>query len=109
MGSEKRGRYPVQHAQVAEIPDKTERLNLEIAGLGQMPRAELVACWISRFGCPTPKGISRKLLVRAIAYEMQAEFMGSLRPDLRQRLLTGQMKSQSVARKSVLKAVDLSP
>ena len=50
----------------------------EIAGLRGLPRSELHDRWLGLFGKAPPKRLTRDLLVRGIAYEMQAHDLGGL-------------------------------
>ncbi len=61
------------------------RLEREIEALADLTRAELVERWRTHYTDP-PKGISRRLLIRAIAYEMQAKRYGGLKPATDRRL-----------------------
>ena len=45
------------------------------------------AGWTSLFGRPPPKGMSRRLLELAAAYDAQARLHGGLKPAVRRRLL----------------------
>jgi hypothetical protein len=56
----------------------------EIAGLDQ---PTLRARWADLFRRPPPKGISRRLLLYALAYDAQAKAHGGLRPATRHKLL----------------------
>ncbi len=58
----------------------------EIGALADLPRPELVERWQALYRADPPKGISRPLLVRAIAYEMQAKRYGGLKPATDRRL-----------------------
>ncbi len=58
----------------------------EIGALADLPRPSLVERWRTRYRTDPPKGISRPLLVRAIAYEMQAKRYGGLKPATDRRL-----------------------
>ena len=58
----------------------------EIAGLGDLARPALVALWQRHYRRDPPKGTSRRLLVLAIGYAMQAKRYGGLRPGLERRL-----------------------
>ena len=62
------------------------RLEREIDALADLTRAELVERWQTHYRADPPKGISRSLLVRAIAYEMQAKRYGGLKPATDRRL-----------------------
>ena len=52
----------------------------EIAHLCDLSHPELVKCWQARHGAPPPKGMSRKLLLLALAYRVQASAHGDLNP-----------------------------
>jgi len=58
----------------------------EIGALADLPRPALVERWRTRYRTDPPKGISQSLLVRAIAYEMQAKRYGGLKPATDRRL-----------------------
>ncbi len=64
------------------------RLEREIDALADLTRAELVERWRTHYRTDPPKGISRRLLIRAIAYEMQAKRYGGLKPAIDRRLRT---------------------
>ncbi len=61
-------------------------LEREIDALADLPRPALVERWRMHHRTEPPKGISRTLLVRAIAYEMQAKRYGGLKPATDRRL-----------------------
>ena len=61
-------------------------LEREIAALADISRSALVARWRTLHRADPPKGISRRLLVRAIGYEMQAKRYGGLKPATDRRL-----------------------
>lgn len=52
----------------------------EIAHLCDLPHPELVKFWQARQGAAPPKGISRKLLLLALAYRIQAGIYGDINP-----------------------------
>ncbi len=58
----------------------------EIGALADLPRPALIKRWWAHYRTDPPKGISRPLLVRAIAYEMQAKRYGGLKPTTDRRL-----------------------
>ena len=62
------------------------RLEREIEALADLTRAELVERWRTHYRTDPPKSISRRLLIRAIAYEMQAKRYSGLRPATDRRL-----------------------
>ena len=61
-------------------------LEQEIAGLADLPRSELVARWQALYRAASSKGVSRRLLVRTIAYEMQTKRYGRLKRSTDRRL-----------------------
>ena len=61
-------------------------LESEIAALGELSRPALVARWQKLCRADPPKGISQRLLIRGIAYEMQAKRYGGLKPATARRL-----------------------
>ncbi|MHA1560383.1 MAG: DUF2924 domain-containing protein [Alphaproteobacteria bacterium] len=64
----------------------TARLEREIDALADLARSELVERWRTHYRTEPPKGISRSLLIRAVAYEMQAKRYGGLKPATDRRL-----------------------
>jgi len=62
------------------------RLEREIDGLADLNRVELVERWRTSYRTDPPKGISRRLLIRAIAYQMQAKRYSGLKPATDRRL-----------------------
>ena len=58
----------------------------EVGMLADLPRPDLVEHWRALYGVGPPKGISRPLLVRAVAYQMQAKRYGGLKPASARRL-----------------------
>ena len=58
------------------------------ASLIHLPRPALVERWRALYRSNPPKGLSRRLLVLALAYRMQAKRSGGLTPTV-QRKLTG--------------------
>ena len=61
-------------------------LDDEIHDLNDFSRGQLLDGWESLFGCGPPKGFSTQLLIRTIAYEMQARAYGGLKATTRKRL-----------------------
>lgn len=60
----------------------------DLARLSERSRDELIELWSINYGQMPPKGISRRLLERAAAYELQAAKYGGLKPQVRRRLLS---------------------
>ena len=85
-------------------PMTSAELEREIDTLVDLPRPALVERWRTRYGTDPPKGISQPLLVRAIAYEMQAKQYGGLKPATDRRLrmiVSGTASGDHDRRKSV--------
>ena len=61
-------------------------LERELEALADLSRAELVERWRAHYRTDPPKGISRRLLIRTVAYEMQAKRYGGLKPATDRRL-----------------------
>jgi Protein of unknown function (DUF2924) len=70
---------------MAEAPPR--RSGRRPAEVAQPEAASLQAGWTSLFGRPPPKGMSRRLLELATAYEAQARIHGGLKPAVRRKLL----------------------
>jgi len=58
----------------------------EIAALSDLSRAALVEQWVTVYGRPPPKGLSRRLLEYAAVYNLQAKAFGRLKPAVRRKL-----------------------
>ena len=86
-----------------------ESLTEELAVLPGLPRKALVARWDKAYGRPPPKGISRRLLEYAAAYDLQSKALGGLKPAAKRKLSKienspakdGSTSSQSDRRKTV--------
>ncbi len=61
-------------------------IDREIGGLADLPRSELVERWRTLHRTTAPKCTSRRMLVGAIAYAMQAKNYGGLKPAVRRQL-----------------------
>ena len=59
-------------------PDETERLKSEIARIKTLGLDELLAQWRNVFAKRAPKTLSRSLLIRILAYRVQADALGDL-------------------------------
>ncbi len=62
------------------------KLEGEIAALADLPRPGLIDRWQALYGASPPKGLSRRLLILAIAYRMQVKRYGGMTPAARRRL-----------------------
>jgi hypothetical protein len=58
-----------------------------IAEIQRLRRPDLLARWRAAFGRPAPAKISRELLVRALAYDVQAKVFGGLAPATKAKLI----------------------
>ncbi|MEE9247025.1 MAG: DUF2924 domain-containing protein [Gemmatimonadota bacterium] len=58
----------------------------EIGALADLPRSDLLKRWRTLHRTTAPKCISRRMLVGAIAYAMQAKMCGGLKPAVRRQL-----------------------
>ncbi len=78
----------------------------EIGELAGLPRADLLERWRGIYRTRPPKGVSRRMMVRAIAYEMQAKKYGGLKPAVSrqlQRIAAGLVAGEPVAIKAASK------
>ncbi len=74
----------------------------DIAGLADLPRPDLIARWRALYRGNPPKGISRSLLIRAVAYQLQAKRFGGLKPATDrhlQKIANGTAGGNSINRK----------
>lgn len=61
-------------------------IEAEIDALAALSRSELIDLWQARLSAKAPKNMSHRLLMSAIAYEMQVQRYGGLKPAVRRRL-----------------------
>ncbi len=59
----------------------------ELEAIPHLSRAELVERWTKIHRRPPPKGLSRRILQYAAAYDVQAREFGGLKPAIRRKLL----------------------
>jgi hypothetical protein len=86
---------------MTNLSDKESEVAREIAGLADLDRASLVARWRSLYGKPAPRILSRAMLEKAIAYEIQCRAFGGLSAATKRALRTaasGSGKASSVRR-----------
>jgi Protein of unknown function (DUF2924) len=74
---------PVPHR---HRPRRAGNRSLDLEALGERTPAELKARWQELYGSPPPARVSRKLLLRAVAYRMQEEVHGGLSAKTRKQL-----------------------
>ncbi len=70
----------------ATSPAGTPPVQDEIAALPDLSRAALIEQWTRAHGHPPPKGLSRRLLEYAAAYNLQSKAFGGLKPMVRRKL-----------------------
>jgi hypothetical protein len=68
------------------VMSQNSKFEMEVAGLGDLPREELVARWVKTHGFLPPKGLKRGLLERSAAWHLQAKTLGGLSPETRKML-----------------------
>ena len=66
--------------------DSVERIGEALARLPTLERAEFRAEWLRLYGTEAPARLGRELLMAAVAYRIQEQALGGLRPELRHRL-----------------------
>lgn len=77
---------PTAAEQPARLVSNLDGLETEIAQLPDLNLAELRERWLALYGRPAPKFFRRKLLVRAVAYQMQVKAYGGLSPATMRKL-----------------------
>jgi Protein of unknown function (DUF2924) len=61
----------------------------EIAELADMDREELLRCWREAFPGPVAKHLSRPIMIRALAWQIQADAFGALPKSVARALRSG--------------------
>jgi hypothetical protein len=59
----------------------------ELARLPGLDRPALTAAWQAAYGAEPPRNISQPLMLRALAYRMQAQALGGLNPSTQRYLM----------------------
>ena len=79
----------------------------KIAALGDLPRGDLIERWRKIVGAAPPKGVRQNLLVRAVAWHLQAACLGGLSAETRRLLRSAisRVASERLARQQDI-AVD---
>ena len=82
----------------------SQELELEIGALADLPRADLIERWQELYRCDPPKGLSTQLMIRSMAYEMQAKRFGGLKPATVRKLhkFAGASNDSAEQRRSVM-------
>ena len=68
------------------LPKSHEALSRKLASLRSLPIKELKQRWRSLFNSEPPHRVSRELLIRAVAYRIQEQVLGGLKPSTRRLL-----------------------
>ncbi len=75
-----------------------EKVADELETIPNLSRAELVERWTTIHRRPPPKGLSRRLLEYAAAYDVQAREYGGLKPAIRRKLRQVESGVEATAR-----------
>lgn len=84
------------------------RLASELAGLPGLDRPALVEQWRQQYGTEPPARIGSNFLIRAIAYRMQEQALGGLKPATR-RFMENAAKDNALGKQSSVPAVSVKP
>jgi Protein of unknown function (DUF2924) len=68
------------------LPKSHEALSHKLDSLRSLPIKELKQLWRSLYSSEPPHRVSRELLIRAVAYRIQEQALGGLRPSTRRLL-----------------------
>ncbi|MGZ6195295.1 MAG: DUF2924 domain-containing protein, partial [Candidatus Binataceae bacterium] len=68
------------------LPKSREAISHKLAGLRSLPIKELKQQWRSLYRSEPPHRVSRELLTRAVAYRIQEQALGGLKPSTRRLL-----------------------
>ena len=93
------------------MPDpSTQTLEQRLDAIPKLPESQLAEAWAALFGRPPPRGISRRLLELAAAYQAQANVYGGLRQSTRRKLIDAARRRATATEKPERKPrVALSP
>ena len=92
------------------MPDPSmQRLGQRLRAVPKLPDCKLVEAWAALFGRPPPRGLSRRLLELAAAYQAQANVYGGLRQSTRRKLIDWAGRRTTATEKPKRKRVTLSP
>lgn len=62
------------------------QIERDLGHLKTMPLAQLRSAWLERFGSHPPKLKTREILLRIMAWRIQADIVGDHRPDVKRKL-----------------------
>jgi hypothetical protein len=68
------------------LPKSNEAISSKLASLKSLTIKELKQQWQSLYGCEPPHRVSHELLTRAVAYRIQEQAFGGLKPSTRRLL-----------------------
>jgi len=68
------------------LGSRAEDVTAAVRGIADLSREALVDAWVEAYGRPPPKGISRRLLQYAAAYDVQGRAFGGLSSATRRKL-----------------------
>ena len=63
---------------MSDRASKESEVAREVAGLDELDRESLISRWRAAYGAPPPRKLSRALLEKALAYEIQCRAFGGL-------------------------------
>jgi hypothetical protein len=69
------------------FPKSSQTISRKLASLESSPIKVLKEQWRDLYGCEPPHRISRELLIRAVAYRIQEQARGGLKPSTRRLLV----------------------
>ena len=69
------------------LPSNPKKLSQQLEDLFTLDNKALRAKWCRLYQCPPPKRLQRDLMIRAIGYQLQAQFHGGM-PNRQKRRLT---------------------
>lgn len=75
------------HNKNGEVKDKVTKVTTDLTTLPSFSHAELKSQYSDTFGAAPPKGLRRRLLICALAYEIQTKDQGRLKPTNRKQLV----------------------
>lgn len=78
-------------------PDRNGEAEREIAGLAHLDRHSLLERWRAAFPGPVPKSLSQPLMVRALAWQIQADVFGGLSASAARTLRSASRSSRGAA------------
>ena len=67
---------------------RNRKIEIDLEGLLDKSRDELVAIWMASFASKPPRGLSQAFLARLVAYDLQVGARGGISPRLEKRLLS---------------------